>query len=414
MYQWGENMNQIIAVPVAAVCVCSFSVGTAFAQESEPFRRAEQYRLGPDFKKNAKLAFQEYLAGANAKHVPSMLRLAWCYQFGFGTDTDLKSCYRWTKLAADLDNPEALLQLAILNRLGCGCEQNFEQAKQLLLRAIDKKSAAAVVELGNMYETSQLGDMDIERVIELYNKASDLGDDHAKLALIHLRYVVNERIRLAGNVSPIDTSPLEAFTQIKSIYEKNNSVYAMYCIYLYQGIGCVRNTELVDELIERGVNRGEREAFRASGYHSNEVRRFELLKQGSESGFVECMHPLANAYGGGIGTTKDLDKYAYWIERAAELNQPTSLNELGTLSMRMALKKPAGNEQDAIFKIGRKYLELGAQYGNVDAMFNLGYMFEKGHGVSIDYRLAEKWYSKAADSGHSQGTEASKRVKKKI
>lgn len=397
-----------------AICICSFSVGTAFAQDSEPFRKAEQYRLGPDFKKNAKLAFQEYLAGANTKHVPSMLRLAWCYQFGFGTDTDLKSCYRWTKLAADLDAPEALLSLAILNRLGCGCQQNFEQAKKLLLRAIDKKSAAAAVELGNMYETSQLGELNIERVVEIYNKASDLGDDHAKVAIIHLRYLVNEQIRLSGSVSPIDSSPLEAFTQIKAIYEKDKTVYAMYCIYLTLGIGCVRNPSLVDDLIEKGVRLGERDAFQASGFHSNDVRRFEITKQGALAGYVDCMPSLAHAYQKGIGTTKNDDAYSEWLERAVDLNQPSALNEYGALLMRAALNTPKGTDRDMTFDLGKKYLELGAKYGDKDSMYAMGFTYENGYGVTVDYRLAETWYTKAASAGNSKGSEAAARVKKKI
>lgn len=41
-----------------------------------------------------------------------------------------------------------------------------------------------------------------------------------------------------------------------------------------------------------------------------------------------------------------------------------------------------------------------ANNGNVDAQYNLGFIYHKGDGVHIDYREALKWYQMAAEQGH--------------
>lgn len=41
-----------------------------------------------------------------------------------------------------------------------------------------------------------------------------------------------------------------------------------------------------------------------------------------------------------------------------------------------------------------------ADKGNAKAQYMLGLVYENGHGIKADLKLAAKWYSKAAESGH--------------
>ena len=43
-----------------------------------------------------------------------------------------------------------------------------------------------------------------------------------------------------------------------------------------------------------------------------------------------------------------------------------------------------------------------ANAGNVDAMLNLGFMYDHGKGVIQDFKEAVKWYRKAAELGHAK------------
>ena len=42
-----------------------------------------------------------------------------------------------------------------------------------------------------------------------------------------------------------------------------------------------------------------------------------------------------------------------------------------------------------------------AEQGHATSQYNLGVMFEKGHGVVQDYKTALKWYTLAAEQGHA-------------
>ena len=46
--------------------------------------------------------------------------------------------------------------------------------------------------------------------------------------------------------------------------------------------------------------------------------------------------------------------------------------------------------------------QIKAEQGHLDAMYNLGVMYYKGQGVSMDYKEAIKWYRKSAVKGHAR------------
>ena len=50
-----------------------------------------------------------------------------------------------------------------------------------------------------------------------------------------------------------------------------------------------------------------------------------------------------------------------------------------------------------------KYYHIAAERGNTDAMNDIGFMYERGLGVTKDDAEATKWYRKAAEQGHAGG-----------
>ena len=44
---------------------------------------------------------------------------------------------------------------------------------------------------------------------------------------------------------------------------------------------------------------------------------------------------------------------------------------------------------------------MAADQGHAEEQFNLGGMYDNGHGVAQDYSAAMKWYRMAADQGHA-------------
>ncbi len=59
----------------------------------------------------------------------------------------------------------------------------------------------------------------------------------------------------------------------------------------------------------------------------------------------------------------------------------------------------ANYEKGDLVKAAKQYREL-AESGDPVGQRNLGFLYQRGHGVNPDYKKAMMWYSKAAEQGH--------------
>ena len=64
------------------------------------------------------------------------------------------------------------------------------------------------------------------------------------------------------------------------------------------------------------------------------------------------------------------------------------------------LPEPLKLESRIILALFEGLTTRAADGGNVDAMVNLGWMYEYGRGETQDYQQAATWYQKAADAGN--------------
>ena len=48
--------------------------------------------------------------------------------------------------------------------------------------------------------------------------------------------------------------------------------------------------------------------------------------------------------------------------------------------------------------------EGAAEQGHAEAQYNLGVMYDHGHGVDVNYKKAIEWFEKAAEQGHADGS----------
>ena len=70
-------------------------------------------------------------------------------------------------------------------------------------------------------------------------------------------------------------------------------------------------------------------------------------------------------------------------------NEPTDAVEQNSLGLKYLGEK---NYAEAV-----KWFSKAAEQGNAEGQANLGYMYDKGYGVTQDYRLAMQWFLKAAE-----------------
>ena len=131
----------------------------------------------------------------------------------------------------------------------------------------------------------------------------------------------------------------------------------------------------------------------------------------------EAMYNLSLCYMQGMGIRQDFDKSDYWLERAAQLGQPSAVAAIRALEGKTGLSDTKRRELAAEEKREREKLEAKnqqidytkyndalvkkAQSGDAKAQNSLGECYYFGNGVSQDYNQAVYWYFKAAKQGNA-------------
>ena len=125
----------------------------------------------------------------------------------------------------------------------------------------------------------------------------------------------------------------------------------------------------------------------------------EFYKIAAEHGDSYAQRMLGWAYDTAKGVEKDLEKAVYWFEKGIVTEEEDldvdTLFELGYL-----YEKGLGTTQNykRAFKLYEKAAK--AEKPNINAQNNLGYLYDHGYGVTMDKNLALFWYEKAAASGN--------------
>lgn len=113
----------------------------------------------------------------------------------------------------------------------------------------------------------------------------------------------------------------------------------------------------------------------------------------AEAGDVDAQFIVALTY----GISKydgDLQRYEYWLERAAQQGHVKAQLRLGDLYRTLG---PLQNYSKA-----NVWLNKAAEQGNAGAEYLLGTMFYHGYGVEKNYLLAITWFEKSANQGEKR------------
>jgi TPR repeat protein len=144
---------------------------------------------------------------------------------------------------------------------------------------------------------------------------------------------------------------------------------------------------------------------------------FDATKKLAEQGDVTAQVELGDMYRYGRGVPEDISKAIMWYTQAAEQGDERAQNRLGHM-YKSGLDVPQDGSKAVIW-----YTQAAAQ-GDVTAQVELGDMYRYGYdsttqnslvprllkpmvygyvydGLPQDYTEAVKWYTKAAEQGHS-------------
>lgn len=139
----------------------------------------------------------------------------------------------------------------------------------------------------------------------------------------------------------------------------------------------------------------------------NRANAIPWFMRAASQGDADAMHALGALY----GLALDQEEAAKWYGKAAAVGHAESKRVLEEMIADGRYAPDAGERDFDNAEMDRKLGSLGkafnnylraAQKGHVQAMYNVGLMYEEGHGTEARPVDAALWYNRAAARGHAR------------
>jgi len=289
----------------------------------------------------------------------SVVNQADAHYFGHGVTQDYHAAYRLYMSAAEHDHARAQYIVGKMSLEGVGVDGVGDGVQEtgirFLLKACEQEYPDALNFLGELHSEGRYSRVpkDARLAVKYFFKAAQAG--HLEGMCNLAQYLMDgEGIKQDYNF---------AIQWLRKAVERNypralNQLGKLY----YQGVG----------VEQRDYNQA-----------------VDLLKRAAEQKYCNAFNSLGVAYEEGNGVIKDLDMAASFYEKSKEQGNVNAYNNLGYVKL---LQKK--------FLEGKQLLLTAADMGNIDALHNLGLVYQQGLGVSIDIPRAFQYFSKAAESDH--------------
>lgn len=175
------------------------------------------------------------------------------------------------------------------------------------------------------------------------------------------------------------------------------------------------DTSRMEEEAENG--HPEAQYYLARSYHSKtdgNPKNIEIAakwyKKSAEQGYAEAQFSIAMFYWHGQGVEKDLDESNKWLKKAADQGHgysmrllPERLQEAKIAAKQNPVKKkPKLKTLNKTQVLKFNNLIKKAAKGDIEAQYQVGYMYANGKGVHQNDKEAVKWFHKAAIKGHKK------------
>ena len=311
------------------------------------------HRIGQFLPLDRKRAFYYYAAADSLGEVMGTYYVGRSYLEGCGVSVDTMRALPYLRIAAARGVGNAAYQLAEYYNYGKGgLERNGDSAVYYYWSAHHNGSADASLFIGRNYVREER----YADAAEYFYTAARRGNYEGAVA-----YGVLQQ-RGAG----MDADPVAAYSLFEQVARRGQSSSAYYQMGLARlnGVGCAQSEQL-------GKN---------------------YFDTAAVMGSLQAMNALATCYLDGYGCQPDTAEAVRWLERSVEGGSYEACNRLGNLY-----------EAKASYDSAFRYFQLATDLGSLEGMCNLGYMYEKGHGVILSHRKAFELYSRAAENGYGRG-----------
>lgn len=350
--------------------------------------------LKPDTRK----AFEYFYQAAKMGLAVAQFNVGQMFEFGDGTEQDLRKSITYYRLAAEQEHSDAQYRLGLAYLR----EKKVSEAFRWVNKAAKQGNVMAFVKLGDFYSAGIGTRRDEKTAEKWYRKAVDAHDPVGEYALWSLNLI---RLERQENGDPQNTP--ESLKLLLASAEQGHPP-------AQNAIGCFYRTG-------NGVPKDERKAV-------------EWFRKAAEQGNEDACLNLYNCYRDGIGVEKDAKQAMSYLNQAAEYENASAFYELAVLCEEAGdhakaselISKAAEQGHPEAIQILREnfaddtpenqnflgmillerepqeaaeWFRKAAEQGNADAQYNLGMAYYKGDGVDRDRQAALMWFKKAADAG---------------
>ena len=285
------------------------------------------------------------------------------YDEGLGVDANHAEGLKWFEKSADAGDADAQNIVGNIYSNGEYVEQDYKKAFDYYQKAAVQGHLWAMYNLGSCYAGGQGTDLDLLKAGEWLRKAAEGGLQEAIDTLNENPIYSNESINNSNTTVSANTEELisQGDTAMKS--KKYKEAYSLYC--QARKNGDLNAIDKINALIDIAYNQIQNNKYKEA---------IEILTPLSEGGEEEAQFHLASIYVDGNKRGKTKNKY---------------IN----------------------YKKGLELLHSLASKGDLNALANIGWCYENGHGYKIDYQEALNYYQKALENGYVKDEWISERIK---
>ena len=361
------------------------------------YKMGKQFYLGINVEQDYELAFDYFSKAAKKGHMNALYNLGLCYYHGQGTTQDYDSAVVYLRKAAEMGHAMAQYKYANCYNFGFGTQGK-----------------------------------NVSEAIKWYEMAAAQGVNLAKNNVAWLYLFHDPANSLAGlSITKSLGFPsnyekgIRYFKECENegIWESSMGLGRAYS----NGIGVRQDEALAIKYYEKALDHGCYNALISLGYcygegkgvNKNAEKSFEFYNTAAEKGLAEGAYSVALYYTLGKGVKKDYSKAISYYQKAAEQNYANAETNLGYLyekglGVNADRKKAldyyleAGKDGDPNgyamagtmyyttknFSKAFEYFSKAADAGNVNAIMNLGIMYENGEYVERNGRTAISYFER--------------------
>ncbi|MFO1242229.1 MAG: hypothetical protein U1E36_03385 [Rickettsiales bacterium] len=399
---------------------------------------AEAYESGQGVAPDPQEALKWYLKGADAGDPSGMRAAARMLGTGNGTRVNKVKATDYMRKAANKGSLRAAVALGKALR----ADDNYflilddKEAYNWLEKAANYGDAEAIRQLANYYLEQNQKDKAINyleasakigrvssmlTLFDLYRKDPAVGVDlgKAKQYLEMARSAPNasmhEKARIV-NILLKDMAPeiQDKQTGIKLMQELADAGHMPAIIFMARaytdGIDVPQDQKKGFDLWRKAAASGDVPAMlsvskayaEGVGVNQNIQKAREYFDQAVANVRPEdgsSMKDIGMAFRIGRGVVPDIQKAAFWLERASNVGQVEAKKQFAELIYVGAVAKFPPKDAIPLF-------EQAAAQGSADALFDLGEAYASGQAVPVDYFKAAGFYRKASNLGIAAATRA--------